>query len=255
VAQIARDICRALGLNEDLAEAIALGHDLGHAPFGHEGEKILNELSLKHLGKPFKHNRQSLRIVDELEKLNLSFEVRDGIVRHDGEKKDPVLRPSRDFTLDDREFPVTLEGCVVRLADRIAYLSKDLEDALFMGIVKEEEVPGIVKEVLGNSAGEIIGTLVKDVIASSAGKNYITMSRKVREALDALFEFNYEHYYFGEFKASLVSKIEICLKTLYGYYTQKSKRTPQEAIDLIVGLTDQQAMALFEEIAVIRPRI
>ena len=152
VAQIARDICRALGLNEDLAEAIALGHDLGHSPFGHEGEGVLSRLSMEHLGIPFKHNRQSLRVVDEIERLNLTFEVRDGIVRHDGEKKDRVIVPFRQSPgndqLDDSEFPTTLEGCVVRLADRIAYLPTDLEDAILLSVISRDQIPRIVQEVL-----------------------------------------------------------------------------------------------------------
>lgn len=256
VARIARTICRALGLNEDLAEAIALGHDLGHTPFGHEGETVLSILSQRDLGVPFKHNRQSLRVVDELEKLNLTFEVRDGILRHDGEKKDPVLRPFHqslgDLTLSDNEFPTTLEGCVVRLADRIAYLPKDLEDAILLGVVRPEQVPELVKTRLGLAARDIIDTLVKDIIAVSANRPYITMSDGAREALDQLFGFNYQHYYLGEYKRPLVQRIEQCITVLYDHYTKTVGQTPQTAIDTIAGMTDAQALATFREISLPR---
>ena len=248
VAQIARDICRALGLNEDLAEAIALGHDLGHSPFGHEGEKILNELSMKHLGVPFKHNRQGLRVIDILEKLNLTHEVRDGIVRHDGEKKDPIIRPSTDLTLSDSEFPITLEACVVRLADRIAYLPTDLEDGLILKIVTEEQIPQIVRAFLGANAGQIIDTLVKDVIASSRGKNYITMSQDSLRALDALYEFNYENIYHSEINATWIKGVRDCVEGLYLRYTRREWKKPWEAIDIIAKMTDEQALAEWEKV-------
>jgi len=248
VSQIARDICRALGLNEDLAEAIALGHDLGHSPFGHEGERILNELSMEHLGVPFKHNRQGLRVIDILEKLNLTHEVRDGIVRHDGEKKDPIIRPSTDLTLNDSEFPITLEACVVRLADRIAYLPTDLEDGLILKIVTEEQIPQIVRAFLGANASQIIDTLVKDVIASSRGKNYITMSQDSRRALDALYEFNYENIYHSEINATWIKGVRDCVEGLYLRYTRREWKKPWEAIDIIAKMTDEQALARWEEV-------
>lgn len=245
VVEIARVICRALKLNEDLAEAIAWGHDLGHPPFGHEGEKILNILSMKYLKKPFRHNLQSLRIVRE---LNLCFEVMDGITRHNGEKKDPILTPynqsQNDFTLDDEHMPTTLEGCVVRIADRIAYLPMDLGDGLRLNMINSSQIPVEVTKVLGPTPDKMIDTLVKNLIHCSKGRRYITMSPRVREAMDKLFDFNYKHIYFSKKNRDFVPTIEACINGLYKHFTEKEKLSPQEAIDKIVGLTDRQALAL-----------
>lgn len=260
VFQIARDICRNLGLNEDLAMAIALAHDLGHPPFGHEGEKVLSKLSLKYLGKEFRHNRQSLRIVKEIERQNLTLEVENGIVTHCGEELLYELRPCRRLVLDDSELPATLEGCVVRIADIIAYLPMDLQDALSLGIVAENQIPPVVRTTLGQNArnidkmiGKIIDTLVRDVIVSSskrlnAGERCITTSHKTREALKALFDFNYKYIYFGELKNSMVSEIEECMETLYQYFTTDQKMTPQKAIDAVAGLTDRQAKEIYQSL-------
>jgi dGTPase len=259
VAQIARDICRALGLNEDLAEAIALGHDLGHPPFGHEGEKILNELSRQHLNKPFRHNLQSLRIVTELEPRNLSIEVLDGIVCHNGETKDtdliPHPRPMGNFEFDDQLMPMTLEGCVVRLADRIAYLPMDLTDGLHIGLIEPARIPEVITRRLGRNASEIINTLVTDVILQSANNRdkkgrvtHISMSRYVREAMNALQDFNYKHIYFSEINRDFKATIRECLTTIFSKLMKPPGATPQEAIDNMVMLTDREALEIFKQI-------
>jgi dGTPase len=258
VRQISWTICRALKLNADLAEAISLAHDLGHTPFGHEGESVLNELSIKYLVKKFKHNRHSLRVVDKVEKLNLTFEVRDGIVKHDGEKKDHLLRPSDNLTLDDSHFPITLEGCAVRLSDRLAYLPMDLEDALILKIITESQIPESVKKVLGISSGEMIDTLVRDVINSSSPEDdYITMSPDIRHAMDELFDFNYHYIYFSEQKERFREDIiKPCINGLFRHFGEEAeasgkteKQSAQEAIDRIVGMTDQHALYIYQKIA------
>lgn len=250
VAQVARSICRALRLNEDLAEAIALGHDLGHSIFGHEGEKILDELSQKYLGIPFKHNRQSLRVVRDLEKLNLSVEVMNGILCHDGERKDPVLRPNENGNyFDDGEFPMTLEGCVVRLADRIAYLPMDVQDAVRLSIIEVNDLPQMVRESLGTTPAQMIDAMVRSVIAHSAGRNYITMGEQELAAMNALMNFNYQFVYVGSrVKQEFMATMTDCVRTLFDYCLIKNKLSAQAAIDRIVGLTDRQALALWNDL-------
>ena len=180
VAQIARSIARALSLNEDLAEAIALGHDLGHTPFGHSGERILNKLC----PQGFKHNVQSLRVTDVLEKdgagLNLTYEVRDGILNH---------RKSGN--------PATLEGRCVSLADRIAYINHDLNDAVRAGILKLEDVPRDIINVLGRGSKERINTAITSIYNSSAGKNEVKMHPAVEKASEDLRAFMFENVYFS----------------------------------------------------------
>ena len=180
VSQISRTIARALRLNEDLTEAISLGHDLGHTPFGHNGEKILN--SITSFG--FQHNIQSLRVVDLLEKhkdmqgLNLTFEVRDGILNHRGEGT-----------------PITLEGRIVKTADRIAYLNHDIDDAVRAGVIENDEIPENVLRILGKSHGERINNMVLDMIENSRNKDDIMMSSKAKNAMDELRNFMFENIY------------------------------------------------------------
>jgi len=182
VAQVARTIGRLLNLNLDLIEAIALGHDLGHPPFGHDGEKYLSEVSLKYGLGQFHHNLQSLRIVDVISKkgigLNLTFQVREGLLSHDGEVHDQILEPEKEKNEDNlltyvqaREAgkkidmkPMTLEGCVVRITDTIAYIGQDIEDAIRIGLIKREQLPEESTSVLGNDNGKIMETLVRDVV-------------------------------------------------------------------------------------------
>ena len=213
VAQVARTIGHLLRLNLDLIEAISLGHDLGHPPFGHDGEKYLSMISKKYNIGSFHHNIQSLRIVDLISKkgqgLNLTFQVREGILSHNGEVHDQKLIPDQNKSEDNlREyiqacesgknvafFPMTLEACVVRISDTIAYIGQDIEDAIRLGMVERKQLPEECSRILGNNNGKIIETLVKDVVENSYNKNYICMSKKVSDSLHKLKRFNYEHIY------------------------------------------------------------
>jgi dGTPase len=213
LSKISRTIGRYLRLNEDLLEAIALGHDIGHPPFGHDGEAILSQLCQEHGIGPFLHSIQGVRFLDRIEKrgrgLNLSLQVLDGILCHDGEIHQERLAPDREKSFADfaREIdrkqddpqaalkPMTLEGCVVRLADTISYIGRDLEDAILLGMVHRQDLPEIVKERLGQTNGTIVYSLVTDLITQSHNKNYICYSRDIGEALGALKEFNYRRIY------------------------------------------------------------
>jgi dGTPase len=207
VSSIASVIGRCLNLNTDLINAIAKGHDLGHPPFGHAGERVLDEL-LKTRGVPdgFQHEVHGLRVVDKLtnygEGLNLTFEVRDGIITHCGERFERVVAPDRERDLKllagitKRSFyPATLEGCLVRLVDRIAYLGRDLEDAIKAELIKKSDIPGLIVKNLGTDNGKIIGSFVNDTIAASVEKDAIEMSVEVFEYMNVLKEFNYKHIY------------------------------------------------------------
>ena len=214
VSKIARTIGRSLGLNEDLCETIALGHDIGHTPLGHFGESVLNEISLRELGEYFAHNIQSVRqlmIVENKGKgLNLSIQVYDGIMCHNGEILDPKYEPMKKDTNEFlREFeesyvdlkksnkypPMTLEGCVVRISDIIGYIGRDIEDAIIMGKIKRKDIPESISSVLGTTNKEIINTIILDIINNSLDKPYIKLSEDVYKALFELKEFNYKHIY------------------------------------------------------------
>lgn len=221
VSKIARTIGRALNLNEDLIEAIALGHDIGHTPIGHEGEYILDEISQRELGESFAHNIQSVRHCMNVEKngegLNLSIQVLDGIMCHNGEmlsniyipeqkSKEEFLRQYNDsytnLTETKKCRPMTLEGCVVRISDIIGYIGRDIEDAIILGKIKREEVPEDITRVLGSTNKEIVNTIILDIIKESINKPYIAMSEEVYNALFKLKKFNYERIY----KYSLTSE-------------------------------------------------
>lgn len=213
VAQIARTIGRLLRLNVDLIEAIALGHDLGHPPFGHDGEKYLSAVSEKYGIGQFHHNLQSLRIVDDIAKkgegLNLTFQVREGLLSHDGEVHDQKLVPEPDKTEKDLQhfiasreagkqitmMPMTMEGCVVRITDTIAYIGQDIEDAIRIGLIRRDQLPEVCGSILGDDNGKIIETLVKDVVEQSYGRNYVCFSKRISDALRSLKEFNYKYIY------------------------------------------------------------
>jgi len=252
VGRIARTIGRYLGLNEDLIEAISKAHDLGHTPFGHEGEKALSAISLKVLKKPFKHNLHSLRVVDVLEKKNLSAEVRNGIVCHCGESVDLVYAPAKVpkdlVNLTDKEMPYTLEGCAVRISDQIAYLAHDYKDALRLRIASGDDLPRVVKEVLGTDPDRMIGLMVMDVIEACRGKNYITMSQRMFEAREALFTFDYDKIIANEMVQSSRSMAPAIMETLFRYQTEKKGIDPQSAIDKIASYTDKQAKDRFNAI-------
>ena len=213
LSKIARTIGRYLRLNEDLLEAISLGHDIGHPPFGHDGERILSDLCESYGIGPFLHSVQGVWFLDGVEKggqgLNLSLQVLDGILCHDGETHLERLAPERDKTfqrleeemglkLADPDFPLkpmTLEGCVVRLADTISYIGRDLEDAITLNLITREELPPAVTTRLGRTNGAIVYTLVTDLISHSHNKNYVGYSPEVGEALMTLREFNYTRIY------------------------------------------------------------
>lgn len=214
VSKIARTIGRALNLNEDLIEAASLGHDLGHVPFGHAGEKILNEISLKNNQGFFFHNVQSARTLMYLENHgkgnNISVQVLDAILCHNGEKLKDIYTPSiktkEDFLNEynnsyfDEEIihnlrSMTLEGCVVRISDIIAYIGKDIEDAIRLGVLKEEEIPNNIINKLGKTNREIVNTIILDIIDNSLNKNYIKLSPEIYNAINELLDFNYKNIY------------------------------------------------------------
>ncbi len=248
VAQIARSIARALNLNEDLTEAIALGHDLGHTPFGHAGERTLN--SLCPMG--FAHYRQSIRVVEFLEKdgqgLNLTWEVRDGIVNH---------RTSGN--------PSTLEGKAVRLSDKIAYINHDIDDGIRAGILKESDIPSEYTDVLGNSTKERLNTMISDIIVNSIGKNDLVMSEPVHKAMTDLRKFMFESLYLNPTAKSEEAKADKLITELYRYYvanidklpdtykrfiTEFGERPEQVVCDYIAGMSDQYSISKFQEIFV-----
>ena len=248
VAQIARSIARALNLNEDLTEAIALGHDLGHTPFGHAGERTLN--SLCPMG--FAHYRQSIRVVEFLEKdgqgLNLTWEVRDGILNH---------RTSGN--------PSTLEGKAVRLSDKIAYINHDIDDGIRAGILKESDIPSDYTDVLGNSTKERLNTMISDIIMNSIGKNDLVMSEPVRKAMTELRKFMFESLYLNPTAKSEEAKADKLITELYRYYvantdklpdtykrfiTEFDERPEQVVCDYIAGMSDQYSISKFQEIFV-----
>lgn len=234
VSKVARTIGRALGLNEDLIEAIALGHDIGHTPLGHLGESILNEISLKEMNMFFSHNIQSVRTLMSIENggrgNNLSIQVLDGIMCHNGEMPSNIYKPTKktkEQFLEEYEecytnkevlkkvTPMTLEGCVVRISDIIAYLGRDIEDAIEIGVFKREDIPEEIVNVLGNNNRSIVNTLTLDVIENSLGKDYIKMSDTVFKALFHLKEFNYKNIYM---KANTKEEIEKYRKKIYHLY-------------------------------------
>ena len=248
VAQIARSIARALNLNEDLTEAIALGHDLGHTPFGHAGERTLN--SLCPMG--FAHYKQSIRVVELREKdgkgLNLTWEVRDGIVNH---------RTSGN--------PSTLEGKAVRLSDKIAYINHDIDDGIRAGILKESDIPSEYTYVLGNSTKERLNTMISDIVVNSLGKNDIVMSEPVHKAMTDLRKFMFESLYLNPTAKSEEAKADKLITELYRYYvastdklpdtykrfiTEFDERPEQVVCDYIAGMSDQYSISKFQEIFV-----
>ncbi len=213
VSQISRTIGKVLGLNLELIEAIALGHDLGHPPFGHDGEVALSRNCVRHGIGMFHHNVESLFIVDHIsrkgEGMNLTFQVRDGIISHDGEVHNTLLRPQWNKTEDDiaeyirakkagehvNWMPATMEGCVVRISDTIAYIGQDIEDAIRYNILTREELPADCTAYLGSRNSEIIDTLVKSVIANSYGQDYVAFDEETSAFLKKLKQFNYARIY------------------------------------------------------------
>lgn len=210
VSKIARTIGRALSLNEDLIEAIALGHDLGHIPFGHVGETFLNKLSIENNEGYFMHNVQSVRTLMVLENKNISIQVLDGILAHNGEitmKEYYPMKKNLEEFLDDynkcykdidhasKIVPMTLEGCVVRISDVIAYLGRDIEDAVKLGVFDTKDLPTEITQIIGNSNSKIVNNIILDIIENSINKNYIKLSEKMFKAIEQLKAFNYKNIY------------------------------------------------------------
>ena len=252
VASIASTICRPLGLDTELAWAIGMGHDLGHTPFGHTGEKIISSLSVKRGIPPFEHEINSLRAVDFLSNngmgLNLTYAVRDGIVCHNGESLNKRMVPTfkkRDLgSLSSRSglIPATYEGVVVRFSDTIAYLGRDFEDASRLGIVRGEELPDIVKERLGTTNSQIITSLVNDLINGADEETGIGFSDYVFEAVKAFSEFNYEHIYrskilngYNRYFYRLLSLIVDYLEDLYSSFGLEEEGYLEERNMLAAG--------------------
>lgn len=253
VSQISRTIARSLKLNEDLTEAIALGHDLGHTPFGHTGEKVLN--SLCETG--FKHNEQSLRVVDFLEVhndkhgLNLTFEVRNGILNHPMGYK-----------------PATLEGQIVNISDRIAYINHDIDDAMRAGIIESGQIPEKFLQNLGHTHGQRINKMIIDVITNSMDKEIISMSDETNYYTSGLRDFLFENVYYNKIAKSEDKKASFIIEKIFEYYNNNFESLPEfylqiyennnfsksEIIkDYIAGMTDPYAMKTFEELYIPKP--
>jgi dGTPase len=243
VSQIARTAARALRLNEDLTEAIALGHDLGHTPFGHLGEQALTPF----LDRPFRHNEQSLRIVDHLENdgrgLNLSWEVRDGIVNHSWSMPQPA----------------TSEAQVVRFADRIAYVNHDVDDAVRAGVLEEGELPAEALDVLGRTHADRIRTLVTDLVEGSAGGPEVRLSDEVFDALDVMRDFMFDRVYLRDEAREQQEKAIGLVRTLFSHYLEHPEDVPEEyhrapgelpthIADYIAGMTDRYALRTYERL-------
>ena len=245
VSRIARAISVGLRLNEDLTEAIAMGHDLGHTPFGHAGEIALSEVT----GKPFRHNEQSLRVVDVLEKdgagLNLTYETRMGILGHSW----------------SAPAPDSMEGHVIRFADRIAYINHDIDDAMRAGILCESDIPKEISGILGHSHSERINTLVEELITQTGISNTLRMRPKVAEAMDALRTFMFEKVYRNPVAKGEESKARDILKSLYEHYMRHPEQLPENfrpqldfdgiervVCDYIACMTDKYAIYQYEQI-------
>ncbi len=280
VSKISRTIGRLLRLNEDLIEAISLGHDIGHTPFGHDGERFLSEICLEHGIGHFLHNVQSVRFLQDIERKgrgwNLTLQVLDGILCHDGEVHEQRLCPDseKDFDKLDEEArqksadpcleirPMTLEGCVVRMADTISYIGRDIEDAVRLGVINRDEIPESVRVVLGDTNGTIVYTLVEDLVSESLDRPYIGFSDSVSRALKELKEFNRRRIYENPVIKSQQDKIRLMFRLLFekfhndfhegrrdsdifsafldGMAERYTNSTPPAAVvrDFIAGMTD-----------------
>ncbi|MSO41627.1 MAG: deoxyguanosinetriphosphate triphosphohydrolase [Solirubrobacterales bacterium] len=241
---ISRTVARALGLNEDLTEAIGLGHDLGHPPFGHIGEEALDQALSEHEGH-FRHNEQSVRVVETLERdgrgLNLTEQVRDGILKHTG--------PDR---------PGTLEGMVVRIVDRVAYINHDIDDALRAGIITEADLPAREIDLLGSTGSKRIDTLVTDMVERSADAGEIVQSEPIGGAMLRLRKFMFDRVYLGDAARGEQERVRLALRALFDHHLANPDEVPvydpdaeelQRVIDYLAGMTDRFALARFEELS------
>src|SRR3954471_2780312 len=242
---IARTVARALGLNEDLTEAIGLGHDLGHPPFGHIGEEVLDSCLQERFGERFRHNHHSLRIVEVLERdgagLNLTEEVRDGILRHTWSEPEPA----------------TLEGRIVRLVDRIAYINHDIDDAIRAGVLRGEDLPRAEIELLGDTGSLRIDTLVRDVIERFEESGEIAQGAEVGEAMLSLRTFMFENVYLAASAKSEHPRIEKMIRLLFDHYVEPppapmtpGASEPERIVDWLPGMTDRYAIRIFSDLAV-----
>jgi len=242
VTQIARTVARALRLNEDLAEAIGLGHDLGHTPFGHAGERVLRECFTDG-DEEFTHYRQSLRVVEKLEWLNLTYEVREGIVKH------------------THGGSATLEGQIIPFADRIAYINHDIDDAIRAGVLMQEDIPKELRMILGETHGERIDSMVKAIIRASEDSDMIAMESPYREAMDALHTFLFDNVYKSPVAKGEEGKAEEMVRRLYRHYYENPEQMPSEyhriaedesvgraVCDYISGMTDRYAINHFKRL-------
>lgn len=292
VSKAARTIARALNLNEDLCEAIALGHDVGHTPFGHFGESVLNKISKRYnSGKSFAHNLNSVRVFTTIEKngygINLSLQVLDGIMCHNGEFIQEKYIPKRDKTFSDlfneyneclenedkikRLVPMTLEGCVVRISDMIGYIGKDIDDANRLGVFNKELLPENVKKYLGTENAQIMNSIILDIIKNSYKKPYISMSKEVYDAVKTLKKFNYDNIYSQAITQEDSARYTNTIETLYSVYSRaldledkendiyveflnnmnegylKNNSDSQKIIDFISGMTDNYLQRQYEK--------
>ena len=249
VSKIARTIGRFLNLNEDLIEAIALGHDVGHTPFGHNGEKIVLKFCKEKSGETFEHNIQSFRLFHDLENkgkgLNLTVQVLDGIICHNGEivsekyeydsskTKEDLLNDYRNALLGKKSSkemkPMTLEACVMRISDVIAYLGRDIEDAIILKLIERKDIPLNIVRSIGNNNKDLINNLITDLINNSYGKNYISFSKEVFEAMNELKKWNYEHIYNNPKKMVQDTKIEYVFKSVLSKCLQDLETEKKES--------------------------
>lgn len=291
VSKVARTIGRALLLNEDLIEAAALGHDLGHTPFGHFGESVLNEISLKHNEGYFMHNVQSVRNMMFVENHgkghNLTIQVLDAFLCHNGELVQNEYRPVKktkeefleqykacykDKDMAKHLIPMTLEGCVVRISDVIAYLGRDIEDAIRLKVFDINELPKSIGDILGNSNRDIINTIILDIIENSIGKDYISMSPKVYKAIKDLKEFNYQNIYSKSMTDETKEYLKNGFYQLFNYFLEQIKQKnmksiifkeflkdmdesylnnttdERKVIDFIAGMTDEYFLYQYKKI-------
>jgi dGTPase len=237
---IARNVARALGLNEDLTEAVGLGHDLGHPPFGHIGEAVLDRCLEERYGLRFRHNEHSLRVVDRIESLNLTEQVRDGILRHTG--------PER---------AAALEGRIVRVVDRIAYINHDIDDAIRAGILRFEDLPREEVELLGDTGSARIETLVRDLLARSEAEGDIVQGEEVGGAMLRLRAFMFDRVYLGPDAQREKPRIERMLRALFDHYTAhlpppavEGSSDSERIVDYLAGMTDRYAVRTFSDLSV-----
>ncbi|MEA1933316.1 MAG: HD domain-containing protein [Thermodesulfobacteriota bacterium] len=280
VSKIARTVGRFLGLNEDLLEAIAIGHDIGHPPFGHDGERMLSELCVEQGLASFQHNIQSVRFLDLIEKqgkgCNLTIQTLDGILCHDGEDQNVLLKPERGKTFSDLDhdiarkskapeielLPMTLEGCVVRLADSVSYVGRDIEDAIELRLISRNDIPDQCRKILGSTNGTIVYTLVEDLIANGIEDDRVGFSSDIGHSLKLLKEFNFKRIYLNPAIKKGFDRIRACFRALFESYLDHidkgrrdsaifkrfldhmdkgyfSSHQPEEIVrDFIAGMTD-----------------